>query len=169
MKKYVIIALVAFTAMVSVKASAQGKIAHISASQLLQLMPEAQTASKQLEEYAAGLEKEQRALVDEYTKQMRSFDSLAAKMTPAVQETKAKEIQATQKRIQDFNAGAETKVGEKKQELLKPVLDKAKKAIEDVAKEKGYAYVIDNSEGLLLVFPAADDLMAPVKTKLGIK
>ncbi|UYQ92465.1 OmpH family outer membrane protein [Chitinophaga horti] len=169
MKKYVIVALVAFSAMVSVKASAQGKIAHINASELLQLMPEAKTASEQLEQFAAGLEKDQRALVDEYTKQMQLFDSTSAKLAEAVKQAKIKEIQATQQRIQEFNAGADQKINTKKQELLKPVLDKAKKAIEEVAKEKGYGYVFDNSEGLLLVAPAADDLMATVKTKLGIK
>jgi outer membrane protein len=169
MKKYVIIALVAFSAMVSVKASAQSKIAHINASELLQLMPEAKGASEQLEQFAAGLDKEQRALVEEYNKQMSAFDSTAAKLTEATKQAKIKEIQATQARIQEFNAGADQKINTKKQELLKPVLDKARKAIDDVAKEKGYGYVIDNSEGLLLVYPAADDLMAPVKAKLGIK
>lgn len=169
MKKYVIIAVVAFSAFISVNATAQSKIAHINASELLAVMPEAKTASTQLEQYGAELDKGQRALVDEYNKQMRTLDSTADKLTQVVKDQKVKEIQDIQKRIQQYNADAEKKIGEKKQELLKPVLDKAKKAIEDVAKEKGYGYVIDNSDGILLVFPAADDLLPAVKTKLGIK
>ena len=90
-------------------------------------------------------------------------------MTDNIKEIKGREIQDAQKRIQDYREAAEQKVQAKQSELLKPIYDKARKAIEDVAKEKGYGYVIDSSAGMLLVSPAADDILAPVKAKLGIK
>ena len=86
-----------------------------------------------------------------------------------MKEIKGREIQDAQKRIQDYRESAEQKVQAKQQELLKPIYDKARKAIEDVAKEKGYGYVIDSSGGILLVSPASDDILAAVKAKLGIK
>jgi outer membrane protein len=42
-------------------------------------------------------------------------------------------------------------------------------AIKNVAKEKGYSYVLDESTNSLLVAPPGDDLLAAVKAKLGIK
>ena len=45
----------------------------------------------------------------------------------------------------------------------------AKKAIAEVAKERGYSYVIDASLGGLLYMPPADNLLNDVKKKLGIK
>jgi outer membrane protein len=57
----------------------------------------------------------------------------------------------------------------KRKELLQPILDKAEKAIKDVAKEKGYDYVFDTSTGAVLVTKDADNLLPLVKTKLGIK
>ena len=36
------------------------------------------------------------------------------------------------------------------------------------AKEKGFTYVLDSSQTALLVSPPADDLIAPVKAKLGL-
>jgi outer membrane protein len=74
-----------------------------------------------------------------------------------------------QKRIQDYNTTASQKVEAKQNELAKPLLDKVKAAISQVAAEKGYAYVIDSSQPLLLVSPAGDDLFAAVKAKLGLK
>ena len=53
------------------------------------------------------------------------------------------------------------------QELLKPYYAKAKKAIEDVAKEKGYTHVL--SSDTFLVAPPADDISLLVLAKLGIK
>jgi outer membrane protein len=169
MKKFVIIAFVAVSGLFSVNAMAQSKVAHINAQALIAAMPEAKKAETDLQTYAQSLEADGKALVDEYTKKMKEFDEKAATMTDNVKEIKTREIQDAQKRIQDYRDNAEQKVQAKQQELLKPIYDKARKAIEDVAKEKGYGYVIDSSAGLLLVSPAADDILTPVKTKLGIK
>lgn len=134
-------------------------------------MPDYKKAQGDIETFAAGLEKESGSLVEEYNRKMKEFDD-ASQKTPAMSETmkavKVKEIQDAQKRIQDYENIAREKIGQKQSELLKPIYDKARKAIEDVAKEKGYGYVIDSSNGLLLVSPTGDDILPAVKTKLGI-
>jgi outer membrane protein len=43
-----------------------------------------------------------------------------------------------------------------------------KKSVEEVAKENGYKYVIDSSQGTLLYSEPADDVMPLVKKKLGL-
>ena len=54
-------------------------------------------------------------------------------------------------------------------ELLKPVLEKARTTIQKVARAKGYDYVLDSSEGSVVIFMNPEsDLMEPVKAKLGI-
>ncbi len=168
MKKYLIIAIVAFTGFCSVEASAQSKIAHINAQALIESMPETKKAQTDIEAFAATLEKESSNLVAEYNKKMQDFEKSSATDSETMKQVKVKEIQEAQKRIQDYESIAREKIGQKQNELLKPVYDKARKAIEDVAKEKGYAYVIDSSSGSLLVSPAGDDILAAVKTKLGV-
>jgi outer membrane protein len=169
MKKYVIIAFVSVLGLLSVNAMAQSKVGHINAQALIEAMPEAQTAQKSLQQYAEELDKDGKGLIEEYQKKLKDFDDNAAKMTENMKEIKAKEIQNAQKNIQDYQEAAQQKIEAKRQEILKPIYDKARKAIEDVAKEKGYGYVLDSSVGVLLVSPAGDDLSAAVKTKLGIK
>ncbi|HEY8919566.1 MAG TPA: OmpH family outer membrane protein [Chitinophaga sp.] len=169
MKKYVIIAFVAVSGLFGVNAMAQTKVAHINTQALLDAMPETKTAQTTLQTYAQSLEADGKGLVDEYTKKMKDFDAQAASMTDNMKEIKGKEIQDIQKRIEEYRSAADQKIDAKRQEVLKPIYDKARKAIEDVAKEKGYGYVLDSSVGVLLVSPAGDDLLAPVKTKLGVK
>lgn len=169
MKKYVIIAFVAVSGLFSVNAMAQSKVGHINAQALIEAMPEAQAAQKSLQQFAEELDKDGKGLIEEYQKKLTEFDKSAATMTDNIKEIKTKEIQTAQKNIQDYQESAQQKIEAKRAEILKPIYDKARKAIEDVAKEKGYAYVLDSSAGVLLVSPAGDDLAPAVKTKLGIK
>ena len=60
---------------------------------------------------------------------------------------------------------------QKQGELLKPVFEKAEKAIEEVAKEKGLIYVFDSGVGnrtILYKSNQSIDLLPLVKAKLGI-
>jgi outer membrane protein len=51
---------------------------------------------------------------------------------------------------------------------MEPMIEKANQAIEDVAKENGYTYILDTSAGTVLYFPESDDILPLVKTKLGL-
>lgn len=163
------LAVVAVAGLLSTAAKAQSKVAYINAQAVIEAMPEAKKASDSLQLFQDQLEKDGKGLVDEYTAKTTDFNNKAASMTDNMKDIKAREIQDAQKRIEDYRQAAEQKIDAKRAELLKPIYDKARKAIEDAAKEKGYTYVIDGSSGILLVSPAGDDLMPAVKAKLGIK
>ena len=58
---------------------------------------------------------------------------------------------------------------QKKQfDLLTPIIEKAQKAIQDVAKEKDIKYVFDSAPGKGLIVFEGENLLQEVKTKLGI-
>ena len=53
---------------------------------------------------------------------------------------------------------------------MSPIIEKSKTAIIEVAKEKGYDYVVDTSEGSGIIYSSSkDDIMAAVKEKLAIE
>ena len=56
----------------------------------------------------------------------------------------------------------------KQNDLLIPIIEKAQKAIQDVAKEKGIKYVLDSAPGKGLIVFDGEDLLPAVKTKLKI-
>jgi outer membrane protein len=70
-------------------------------------------------------------------------------------------------KLQGWQQQAQQLGQQKNQELLAPIQKKALDAIQTVAKENGYAYVISKDQ--LLVSPPADDLLPLVKKKLGLK
>jgi outer membrane protein len=96
------------------------------------------------------------------------YQANQATMSNIIKQTKEREIQDLQTRIEEFNQQAQLDLGEKEQELTAPVIEKARKAVEDVAKENGYTYIFNSTEGLLLYATPGDDVLPMVKKKLGI-
>ena len=83
-----------------------------------------------------------------------------------IKKTKQDELQSLQTRIQDFNQQAQMDYQKKSAELTAPIVEKAKKAIEAVAKENGYKYVLDTSSGTVLFSEQSEDILIAVKKKL---
>ena len=99
-------------------------------------------------------------------------DYLAKKdsLSDILVQTREKELQDLQTRIQNFQTSAQQDLQKKEQELLQPIIEKAKNAIQKVAKEKGYSYVFDTSVGALLYWPEnSDDILPLVKKELGLQ
>lgn len=145
---------------------AQQKLGHIDSAALLELMPEKAKAEKELEAFAKEFETALQAMGKEYETKISDFQANEKGMVTTVRNTKMREIADLERRIQEFQQQAQEEIGKKEQEVLTPIIEKAKKAIDDVAEEKGYTYVMDSSTGTLLYFADSDDLMADVKAKL---
>lgn len=147
---------------------AQSKTGYINFQQIIGMMPESKLANDTLNVLQEKLNKEGQQLLDEYTKKVKELDSVGT-MSPAMVEIKSAELKSAQTSIQQYRQLSEQTMSKKEQELLTPILDKAKKILKAVANEKGYTLVIDNSRDAVLVSAEADDLMPAVKVKMGIK
>jgi outer membrane protein len=150
-------------------AQAQSKIGHINFEQVISLMPEAKTLSSQLDIYKKTFMDQLTTMNTELQTKSKEYQDKRASMTEAVRLAKENELQDLGKRFQDYQTTAQQSVENKGNELTKPLIDKARGAIAAVAKEKGYGYVLNSSQTDLIVSPDADDLLAAVKLKLGLK
>lgn len=148
---------------------AQSKTGYINFQQMIGMMPESKLANDTLNVLQEKLNQDGQQLLSEYTKKVAEFDSIQNKLTPAMQDVKVSEIKSMQANLQQYKQMSEQTMSGKEQELLTPILDKAKKILKAVANEKGYTLVIDNSRDAVLVSAEADDLMPAVKVKMGIK
>lgn len=149
-------------------AFAQQKFGHIDSAALLEIMPEKAKAEKELEAFAAEFQSALEAMAKEYEGKVAAFQQGEAGMIKTVRDTKVREISDLERRIQEFQQQAQEEIGKKEQEVLTPIIDKARKAIDEVAVEKGYTYVFDASLGVLLYAKDSEDVMAEVKAKLGL-
>jgi outer membrane protein len=171
MKKLFKVALVAVSMLfVGSFAKAQNKIGYINFGDLIRQMPEAKTVQTAIESYQKQFIDQLTTMNNTLQTEAKNFQAQSATMTDAVRTSKQAELQDMNKRMQDFQTSAQQQVEAKSNELIKPVSDKCRAAVVDVAKEKGYTYVFDSSQGApLIVSPEGDDLMVPVKAKLGLK
>jgi len=88
--------------------------------------------------------------------------------TDLVKQDKESEIQGLYQRIQTFQQNAQKSLQTKEQEMLEPILAKARKAIEDVATEGNYTYIFDKSIGSILYAKESENVIDLVKKKLGL-
>lgn len=153
----------------TIQAQSKVKLAHLNSADLMQVMPGRDTAQKIIQDYATSLEEELKAMYSEYQTKAMKLQETQATMSQILQESKLKELQDLENRIKVFDEQAQEDLQLKQEELLKPLIDKAKAAIAEVAKENGYTYVFDTSVGALLYFDQSDDILELVKRKLNIK
>jgi outer membrane protein len=164
MKSVVLVVVTVFLANIAL---AQ-KIAHINLDSLITLMPESAKAQAAVQEYAKQLEQEVTIMQSELQTKYNEYQAKSKDMAEVVRASKEKELNDLNQRIQSFQEQAQQEYQKKSAELSKPVYEKAKKAIDQVAKENAYRYVLDTSTGMVLFSETADDIIALVIKKLAI-
>ena len=170
MKKILKVALVAVCIVFAANmAKAQVKIVYINFDQLVGLMPETKTVRTQLEAYNKQFLDQLTTMNNEYQAKGKAYEAQRSTMSDAIRTSKEAELTDMQKRMTDYQNNARQQVENKTNELSKPLFDKARAAITQIAKEKGYAYVINTTQTDLIVSPPGDDLLADAKAKLGLK
>ena len=168
MKKLAIALLIVVATIGATNAQVKNKFGHINSQELLEVMPEKVTADQQIEEFGKQLQKQLQTMMAERETKVNDYMENEATMSEIIAQTKAEEIQMLDQRIQAFQQNAQQSLAKKEGEAYQPILDKARKAIEEVAKENGFTYIFDVSAGALLYQPESDDILSLVKTKLGI-
>ena len=163
MKKITFLALLSFLTLSSI---AQNKFGYIDSQELLLLMPERKTAEEEVQTFAKSLESQLQAMTAEYQQSVQEYQANEATYTDLVKQDKVTEITGLEQRIQSFQQNAQQALQSKEQELLEPILQKARQAIEDVASEGDYTYIFDKSVGSILYVKESENILDKVKKKL---
>lgn len=160
--------LLTFVLMASSAVHAQNKFGHINTDELLRQMPGRDSALVELENYARKLESQFVTMQNEFQQKYQEFlaDSSESEL---IKQSRQRELQSLQERILDFQESAQEDLMRKEENLLRPIIEEARNAIEKVAKDHNYSYVFDTSTGILLYSEPGDNLMSLVKKELGLE
>ncbi|MGN6296784.1 MAG: OmpH family outer membrane protein [Ginsengibacter sp.] len=143
------------------------KIGYISADEIIQLMPEAATVQNQLDQYQQSLyqnaQEKQQALNDAIQKFLKDSATLSASM----KEVRRNDLQKQQQELAGESQRIQDLFAQKRQELSAPIQKKLQDAIEAVAKENAYTYIMPKEA--LIVMPPGNDIGPLVIKKLGLK
>ena len=145
MKKII---LFAATALVATSLSAQPKFAHVNFSELIQLMPEADAAREQMSTSQKEASETFQTMYEEYQTKVQQYQQKAASWTPAIKESKEKELSDIQQRLEEFNQTIQQELQQKQNDLMAPIYQKAQETVTNLAKQGGYIFVFDISTAL---------------------
>lgn len=145
------------------------KLGYIDSNELLEMMPGKDSIQTALQDYGKSLETQLQTMYGEYQTKLQDYQANRNTMSDIIRQTKEKELADLETRIQSFQEQADADLQKKQVEMLQPLLDKAKSAIEAVARENGYTYILDVGTGAFLYFEKGDNILPLVKTKLGLK
>jgi len=163
--------LATFAVLICATAFAQKspKFGHVNSSELLSLRPERKAAMAKMDSVTKEAEKLLQEMMTEYRTEQDKYTTESAKMSELAKKTAEEKLTGLATRIQNFQQQAQESLQAEENKLIEPIVTKAKKAIEQVAKENGYTYVVDTSTGAFLYWEESDNLLALVKKKLGLQ
>ena len=168
--KKILIAIIACLFVCGGNAMAQKnlKFGHVNSNDLMQIMPGRDSAQAILQQEVTGLEEQLKSMQSEMEKRYNEYMEKQSGWTELIRNTKQRELQDMGTRIQEFQENAQKTLQQREQDLLQPIIDRAKKAISDVASENGYTYILDSGTAAVLYSQDSDDIMPLVKKKLGL-
>jgi outer membrane protein len=152
-----------------IQAQNQEKFGHLDFAELYSVMPGLDSVKTLYEQYASSIQGQFDAMQNELQAKVVDYQNNQTTMSEIIRQTKEREIQDLQARIEAFQVSAQQDLQNKEAELSAPIIERAQNAVKEVAKENGYTYVLNTTGGMVLYADPGDDLMDLVKKKLGIQ
>ncbi|MBN8865031.1 MAG: OmpH family outer membrane protein [Sphingobacteriales bacterium] len=170
MKKILLLTLVSVLLAGSTMAQ---KYAIIDTRYILDKMPEYKTAQKQLDDIAADWQKDIDTRQAALDKMYKDYDAEEVMLSEDLKKKRQDQLFLKEKEVRDLQRqrfGFEGDLFKKRQELIKPVQDRVYNAVQKIATQRGYDFVLDKSEGITIIFADPKlDKSEDVLRELGIR
>ena len=135
-----------FLGFVAISTQAQNnppqKIGHADWDFIFGQLPESKQIENELKTHGTQLDNQLKAKYSEYQTKLNTYNGMPATTPDAIKKDKEGELMQLQESIQKFQQEAQSSLQKKETDLMAPVFAKVGKAIEDVAKENGFTYVL---------------------------
>jgi outer membrane protein len=119
------------------------KIGHADWEYIFSHLPEFKAIENELKSYESQLQNQSKAKVQEFNTKYKAYQELPANTPEAIRKDKESELAYLQENIQRFQQDAQTSIQKKQNDLIAPVFTKVGNAIEEVAKENGFSYILN--------------------------
>jgi outer membrane protein len=173
MKYTLLIIFLSIQFSVSAQTAPPQKIGHADWEYIFSQLPEYKKIEVDLRAFETQLKNQLTVKAQEIETKYNAYTALPASTPDAIRKDKETELNFLQQNLEKFKQDAEASLQKKQAEFINPVFAKVGKAIEDVATENGYSYIINPQMmggGDVLLF--ADDkynISELVLKKLGVQ
>jgi outer membrane protein len=147
------------------------KIGYANVEYIFSQMPESKQVESELQATNTQLENTLKQKYAEYEQKLKAYQSMPATTPDAIKRDKESELANLEQSIQKFQQDAQSTLQQKQGQLMEPIYSKVGKAIEDVARENGFAFIFNQQVGqidLLLYNDEQFDVSDLVLKKMGI-
>ena len=149
------------------------RYAVIDSKYILDKLPEYKEAQKLLDQFSEQWQQEidqKQTLVD---KMFKEYDAEQVMLSDVLKKKREDELYNKEKELRDLQKkrfGFEGDLFKKRQELIKPIQDRVYNAVQKLAVEKQYDFILDKSEGITVIFADPKlDKSADIIRNLGVK
>ena len=171
MRKLVLLLVLGLGAHLSQAQTASVKIGYADVDYIFGQLPESKAIEAELKSTQAQLKNQIDAKYQDFQKKLADYNANLNTMLDAVRQNTERELQQMQQNIEKLQADAQTTIQTKQTQLMDPVYKKVGKGIEDVAKENGFTFILNQQIGGLDVILYGDEKMDVsdlVLKKLGV-
>lgn len=174
MRKLVLLAVLGlgfFATQAQTQTASGSKIGYADVDYIFSQMPEAKQIDTELKSTQAMLKNQIDSKAQEFQKKYTDYQNNLNTMLDAVRQNTERELQQMQANLEKLQQDAQTTIQNKQTQLMEPVYKKVGKAIEDVAKENGFTFILNQQIGGLDVILYGDEKMEiseMVLKKMGI-
>lgn len=171
-KLFLYVALLAWGLQAST-AAAQHKIGYVDSEYILQQTPEFATVQQNLDRMAQEWEREITQKQGEVEGLFREYQARELLYTQEERQQRREAIVQTESEVEQLRMqyfGPDGELFRQQEQLLRPIQERILIAIEEVAKDEDYDYVLDKSGDVVFLYaPEDDDLSDKVLEELGIE
>lgn len=146
---------------------AQGKFGVVNTQEIMEAMPEMKEIQTAIEASSKKYEDEFANLQTELDKLYQEFQKLDESTPQSIRDRRMQDIQTRAQNIEQFRNTAMQDLQRQQQQLLQPVQEKVKTALDAVGAEGGFTMIFEN---LVPVYTGADavDVTPALRKKLGL-
>lgn len=144
------------------------KIGLVDTQAIISALPDTNEAQNKIADTSKKYEDEYAKLGEEMKRLYTELQNMKEDEPVAIRERKTREFSDYQQKMQQFEQTAMQDLQRLQNELMAPVMEKVKNAIESVGKENGYT-LVQELQSVLYYGAPAKDITPQVKAKLGIK
>lgn len=180
MSRFVLVCVAALSAVPSAAAFAQGggapapsqqaalKIAFINSREVLQRTPGYARAESTYLKEVDGFRLEVQRLQTQLDSAVQAFDQQSIALSPAARQTKQRELQGMQQRMEQRTNELQDRARQREQDLLQPIQSRVNSVIQGIRAELNYAMILDVDApgGMIVAADPALNITARVLQRL---
>jgi len=144
----------------------QIKIGHVNFEEIMLALPESDSAKSILEKETKELQSAYEELTVTYNQLYDDYQKGLSSYSAIVKKTKEDELLDKQNRMSEFEQNASTTLQNRNAELVRPIVEKINKAIDKVATENGFTYILDISKGSVVFTSKDSQNITPLVIKI---